>query len=61
MTSKRQQTLAKQTRERMVRERRERKQAKKREKRLAASEGDPSVAVEDSATWGDAGQQGLSA
>jgi hypothetical protein len=49
MSSKRQQTLAKQTRERTVRERRERKQAKKREKRLAATERDQSVAVDDSA------------
>lgn len=49
MSSKRQQTLAKQTRERTVRERRERKQAKKREKRLAATESDQGVAVDDRA------------
>jgi hypothetical protein len=40
MSSKRsQQTMAKMTRERLVRERRERKQEKKRERKLAAAEG----------------------
>jgi hypothetical protein len=40
MSSKRQQTFAKLTRERMVKERRERKQAKRREKRLPPAERD---------------------
>lgn len=37
MSSKRQQTMAKLTRERTVKERRERKQEKKRERKLAAA------------------------
>lgn len=37
MSSKRQQTMAKLTRERTVRERRERKQQKRRDKKLAAA------------------------
>lgn len=40
MSSKRQQTFAKLTRERLVKERRERKQAKRREKRLPPAERD---------------------
>lgn len=37
MSSKRQQTMAKMTRERTVKERRERKQEKKRQRKLAAA------------------------
>jgi hypothetical protein len=52
MASKRQQTMAKLTRERTVKERRERKQEKKRERKLAAAERaesglDPSAAPEE--------------
>jgi hypothetical protein len=48
MSSKRQQTFAKLTRERMVKERRERKQAKRREKRLPPAERDQNPVADDS-------------
>jgi hypothetical protein len=39
MSSKRQQTMAKMTRERLVKERRDRKQEKRRQKKLEAAQG----------------------
>ena len=47
MSSKRQQTMAKMTRERTVRERREKKQEKRRLKRLAAAEGGDALVEAD--------------
>jgi hypothetical protein len=47
MSSKRQQTFAKMTRERLVRERRERKQEKRRERKLAAAADSGENAVDE--------------
>jgi hypothetical protein len=49
MATKRQQTMAKLTRERNVKEKRERKLEKKRAKKLAAAEGgEPRVEIDES-------------
>jgi hypothetical protein len=61
MSSKRQQTMAKLTRERTVREKRERKQERKRERKLAAAAerelaANPVVAADDDADEATAGE-----